>query len=107
VIAINPASNAKGIGLQITTLSKSHPIYIDGTVGLETDYQPIKFGPTARYGVHSYGSGGSGPSGNPLTNERDYRAPSDTIPLRVAVYRTGEVVPGPYNAALYIHLVYR
>jgi len=107
VIAINPASNAKGIGLQITTLSKSHPIYIDGTVGFEAEYQPIKFGPTARYAILSYGSVGSGPAGNPLTDERNYRAPHDTIPLKVAVYRTGDVIPGPYNAALYIHLVYR
>jgi len=107
VIAINPASNAKGIGLQITTRSRSHPVYLRLDPPLSAEYQPIKFGPGARYGIYSYSSTGSGPAGNPLADERNYRAHDNAIPLKVAVYRTGDVVPGSYNAAIYIHLVYR
>jgi len=105
VININPASQAKGIGLQMTTRSVPDPVYvIDTTV---TDYQPVKFGSTNRYWVHSSLFFGAGPNTDPLTSETDHTAPLDTIPLRVAVYRTGTVVPGTYNAAIFIHLVYR
>jgi len=60
-----------------------------------------------RYGVFSYDISGSGPSSNPLTDEDNDRASNAIIPLKVAVYRTGDVVPGPCNAAFYIHLAYR
>jgi len=107
VININPASQAKGIGLRITTRSIPHPVYIDNSVDIGATYQPIKFGPTNRYRVYSSLRWGAGVNTDPLVTETDHTAPLDTIPLRVAVYRTGEVVPGTYNAAIYIHLVYR
>jgi len=107
VIKINPTSSAKGIGLRITTRSTPDPIYIDGSVALGATYQPIKFGSTNRYRVYSSLRWGAGVNIDPLTAETDHTAPLDTIPLRVAVYRTGTVVPGTYNAAIFIHLVYR
>jgi len=110
VIKINPASDAKGIGLQITTRSKpSNPDtggYLVLGPGLNPTYQPLKFGPTARYRVYSY-SRTIWPNLDPLTARNTYRAHDNVIPLQVAVYRTGTVVPGTYNAAIFIHLVYR
>jgi len=105
VININPASQAKGIGLQITTRSIPDPVYVVDAI--VTDYQPVKFGSNNRYWVRSSLPFGAGPNTDPLTTETDHTAPLDTIPLRVAVYRTGTVVPGTYNAAIFIHLVYR
>jgi len=49
VIKIDPASVAKGIGLQITTRSISHPEIL-GMTSMLPNHQPIKFGPTNRYG---------------------------------------------------------
>jgi len=105
VIKINPSSSAKGIGLQITTRSISTPVYF--TRDINATYQPLKFGPTNLYLAHGSLIFGAGPDTNPLTTETDHTAPDNTIPLRVAVYRTGTVVPGTYNASIFIHLVYR
>jgi len=66
VIKINPASNAKGIGLQITTRSIPHPVYIDDSAGIGATYQPIKFGPTNRYRVYSSLRWGAGVNTDPL-----------------------------------------
>jgi len=107
VIKINPSSSAKGIGLQITTRGIPYPVYIDNSVAIGTTYQPIKFGSNNRYRVYSSLRWGAGINTDPLTHETDHTAPLDTIPLRVAVYRTGTVVPGTYNASIFIHLVYR
>jgi len=104
VININPASAAKGIGLRITTRSTAEGIYYSKIAAV---YHPVKFGSTNRYRVHSSLRYGAGVDTDPLTTETDHTAPLDTIPLKVAVYRTGTVVPGSYNAAIYIHLVYR
>jgi len=108
VININPASQAKGIGLRITTRSIPDPLYIDNSVTPPSaTYHPVKFGPSNRYRVYSSLRWGAGVNTDPLTSETDHTAPLDTIPLRVAVYRTGTVVPGTYNASIFIHLVYR
>jgi len=106
VIKINPdTSTAKGIGLQITTRSIPQPTWL--AANLSTDYQPLKFGANNLYYVHSSLGWGAGPDTDPLSHETDHTAPHGTIPLRVAVYRTGTVVPGTYNAAIFIHLVYQ
>jgi len=83
VININPASTAKGIGLQITSYLKPWPYYdlYQGYTDAnnQVERRPIKFGPANRYpwGV-SYSSD------NPLTDSATYQG----IPLRVRVYRT-------------------
>jgi len=68
----------------------------------------MQFGPAARYGMHNSLSG-AGLSVDPLTNPlRTYRASSNTIPLKVAIYRTSQTVtPGTFNSAIIIHFVYR
>jgi len=105
VIKINPASTAKGIGLQITTRNVPAQFYL--TSDTTTSYHPIQFGQTNNYFVYSSLPFGAGTNIDPLSHETDHTAPDNTIPLRVAVYRTGTVVPGTYNAAIFIHLVYR
>jgi len=114
VININPASQAKGIGLQITTRTLPHPEFISSSVDTGMTYQPIRFGPTNRYRVHSSSPWGTGSNEDPLTHETEHKAPyfdstnpADSIPLRVAIYRTGTIVPGTYNAVIFIHLVYQ
>jgi len=106
VININPASTAKGIGLQITTkTAPKWPDYHPYNTNIENQYLPIQFGPTNRYGWnYNYSQYGSGPNGDPLND----RATVQTQPpLRVRVYRTGTVVPGTFNAAIWVHMVYR
>jgi len=114
VIKIDPAaSTAKGIGLQITTNSRSSQTHIgeDVLYGLLPVHQPVKFGPTNRYGtadVKEYNV-----QGNPLTDESDYIFPHNNVSLgingnlKVAVYRTGNLVPGSYTAGLTVYMVYR
>jgi len=104
VIKIAPASTAKGIGLQITTRNQSHPVRVD-FVNLFPNYQPIKFGPTNRYGPANIRNADL--SGTPATNEADYVFPRDPSSLKVAVYRTGTLVPGAYTAGLTVYLIYR
>jgi len=94
--------------LQITTRRIPNPIYIDSSAVIGVTYQPIKFGSTHRYRVHSsLPFGAADVNIDPLTHETNHTAPDNTIPLQVAVYRTGTVVPGTYNASIFIHLVYR
>jgi len=104
VININPASTAKGIGLQITThTAPKWPDYLQYV--LNGGNQPIRFGPTNRYGWGGgYRQFGSGPDGDPLNDRATYKTPT---PLLVRVYRTGDVVPGTFNAAIWVHMVYR
>jgi len=105
VIRLDPASAAKGIGLQVTTRYHPHPEFT-GELGYVSNYHPIKFGPINRYGDTSYVH--FSVTGNPLTDESDYTFPHiGSPPLKIAVYRTGTLVPGPYTAALKIHMVYR
>jgi len=104
VIKINPASQAKGIGLRITTRSRPSTGYWVAD-GLNPNYQPVTFGPGVRY--LSYDNINSTIDGDPLNDRADYRAHNNAIPLQVAIYRVGAVVPGTFNAAIYIHLVYR
>jgi len=107
VIKIDPTSTAKGIGLQVTTRSRADPVSVeaDGLGGMLPNHQPIKFGPTNRYGIANIRNADL--SGTPATNEADYVFPSNNVPLRVAVYRTGPLVPGSYTAGLTVYLVYR
>jgi len=105
VIKIDPASTAKGIGLQVTTRMIAKPIA--DNLAIAPSYQPFKFGSTNIYGNTSYVAI---TNGNPLTNETDYTFPgvfSNTPQLKVAVYRTGNLVPGSYTAALKVYIVYR
>jgi len=106
VIKINPASDAKGIGLQITTRSKPSTGYLVTGPGLNPTYQPLTFGATVRYAAYGFHHT-IRPNTDPLNATRIYRINDAVIPLRAAVYRTGTVVPGTYNAAIFIHLVYR
>jgi len=105
VIAINPASTAKGIGLQITTRVSSNQYvnsYEESNYGR---YNPVNLysNGTSFYPlVPSYSRFGTGPDGDPLNERQNYQ----TVPLRVRVYRTGEVVPGTYNAAIWVHMAY-
>jgi len=108
VININPASTAKGIGLQITTKMPqsdhvySNYVYWDGVYSYQGEYKPIEFG--VPYGwSSSYSRHGSGAGGDPLTDRGTYQ----TIPLRVKVYRAGDIVPGNYTAAIWVYMVYR
>jgi len=104
VININPASTAKGIGLQITSPTKPWPYYAQydyyRDANIQVEYRPIQFGPANRYPWSGYPIYGSG---NPLTDSVTYH----NVPLRVRVYRTGDIVPGAFNAAVRIHMVYR
>jgi len=96
--------------LQILTRSQAHPVYIDpASSPMLPDYHPMQFGAAARYGVFSYSHYGADPSADPLTNApRLYRASDNTIPLKVAIYRTSQTVtPGTFNSAIIIHFVYR
>jgi len=105
VIKIDPASTAKGIGLQITTRSKADPVSVEAdALGILPNHQPIKFGPTNRYGIANIRNADL--SGTPLTNEADYVFPRDNT-LKVAVYRTGTLVPGSYTSGLTVYMVYR
>jgi len=104
VININPASAAKGVGLQITSPIKPWPYYnrydLYRDANRQVEYRPIKFGTTNRYPWGYYPIGNSS---NPLTDQGTY----PSVPLRIKVYRTGDIVPGPFNAAVRIHMVYR
>jgi len=105
IIKIDPVSAAQGIGLQITTRHSPDPVTL-GTNTLAPNYQPIKFGPTNRYGDASYVMINA--TGDPLTDDSDYTFPHlDSPPLKVAVYRTGNIVPGTYTAAIKVYIVYR
>jgi len=105
VININPASSAKGIGLQIETRSAPKwPDFARVQTNYKSSYRPIQFGPTNRYGWSTgYSQFGPDPNSNPLAD----RITVQTPPLRVRVYRTGTVVPGTFNAAIWVHMVYR
>jgi len=113
VIKIAPASTAKGIGLQLTSRHYAHPIYPSTGNRYGPTYVPIKFGPTNRYGsaLNTY----TWPmvTGDPLTDESDYSFPylspgeGGMGSIKVAVYRTGTIVPGAYTAALTLYVVYR
>jgi len=111
VIKIDPNSSAKGIGLQITTRNYAHPLYPSTSTVFKSNYEPIKFGPTNRYGAAGYTM--VNVTGDPLNDESDYFFPrvSDDGQggaLNVAVYRTGgPLVPGSYTAALKVYMVYR
>jgi len=106
IIKIDPASTAKGIGLQVSIRSNPDPVFTDYP-NTTPNYQPIKFGSTNKY------SGASvtlfNVTGNPLTDESDYTFPNvnSMPPLQVAVYRTGAIVPGSYTAGLKVYIVYR
>jgi len=105
VININPASTAKGIGLQITTRVSSSQHVMAYQENLYGRYFPVNLHSTGN-SFYLLGSGysrfGTGPDGDPLNDRQTYQ----TVPLRVRVYRTGDVVPGTYNAAIWVHMAY-
>jgi len=103
VIKIDPNSTAKGIGLQITTREFSNSIHLGAGIG--PNYEPIKFGPTNRYGSADFTQVNA--TNNPLSDVSDYTFPNAGYEMKVAVYRTGNLVPGSYTAALKVYMVYR
>jgi len=107
VIKIDPASTAKGIGLQVTTRSQADPVSVErDSGGMLPNHQPFKFGPTNRYGIANIRNADW--SGTPATNEANYVFPRNNVPLKVAVYRTGgSLVAGSYTAGLTVYMVYR
>jgi len=108
VIAINPNSQAKGIGLQIE---------IEAIVEPNLDWSFDPYNPVFGYHPMQFGLGKnykfsagyfknalpSGTQGEPLTASETYQAQN----IRVAVRRTGTVVPGKFTSAIWVHIVYK
>jgi len=106
VIKIDPVSQAKGSGLQVTTRLNPHHDLLG--FGSTPDYHPIQFGPTKRYGSADVIN--QNVISNPAIDEADYVFPgkSQGYTLRVAVYRTGGPLDaGNYTTGLTVYLVYR
>jgi len=108
VIAINPNSQAKGIGLQIEIESIVEP-YLDlhyNPQNPQFGYYPMRFGLGNAYkfslayfkNALTYGT-----QGEPLTASQTYQSRY----IRVAVRRTGTVVPGKFTSAIWVHIVYK